>query len=165
MDDKVLQGPCYPGYLCGSNAPGDPLICCAADTGQPIGAFEVARQRRLLKKRPIQRSMMRNPVSVVGGGATVGSGGTGSGVSQSSANNSFQRYYFNYQPWYGYGYGYGYNPWYSYAGYPWGGWNYGWPMGFGFSSPAYWPQWPQSYPYWPGPYAYAQQRYPVVAVA
>jgi hypothetical protein len=117
------------------------------------------RGHRLASKRPMNRAALaqQNPVSVVGGGATVGGGaGTGSGVSQSPGQGQQRFYYYNnYQPWYwpSYNNWYGYYPW-------WQGFNYGWPVGYGFNSPVYWPQWPQQW--WPGPYAYAPRR--VVAV-
>ena len=131
-------------------------------------------------KRPINRSAIArqnpcgstpptvNPVSVVGGGATVGSGGTGAGISSSPGNQSGQfsntRFFFNnYSPYY---WNY-YTPWWWNYGY-WGGYPgaWGWPMGYGFGSTPYWPEWPTQQ-YWPGPYAYnyGYRRYPVVAVA
>jgi len=122
---------------------------------RPINRSAIARQNPCGAMSPA----MQNPVSVVGGGATVGSGGTGAGISSSPSNVSSQRFFFNnYSPYY-----WGYSPWWNYYGW-WGGYPgaWGWPMGYGFSSPWYWPEWPTQY--WPGPYAY-QPRYPVVAIA
>lgn len=121
--------------------------------------MELAQYRdlRLASKRRLNRAALarQNPVSVVGGGATIGGGGTGAGVSSPSSppSGSFQRaYFYNYPGWYwpAYNNWYGYYPW-------WQGLDYGWPVGFGFGSPLYWPQWPQQW--WPGPYAYYPATY------
>jgi hypothetical protein len=120
--------------------------------------LEDFRQHRRRKKRPIQRSLARNPISVVGGSATVGGAGASSaGMSSSSSPSTQQQqyYFYNYSPWYSpwytpyYGYdyySYGYNR--GYNGYPWAYW--GWPMGFGYSSPYYQPLPPFPQYYAPG---------------
>lgn len=87
---------------------------------------------------PQQRGLAANPVSVVGGGATVGPGGaTGSGVSsgmnQGQFNNQFSFRVWNWPAWY--------YPTYAYP--------YYWPYPYAYAAP-------YSYPY-PQPYAYPYQ--------
>ncbi len=94
-------------------------------------------------KRPILRSM-QNPVSVVGGGATVGLGGANAGTPVSVGNQLNSQFRSN---------------WWNYNNYPWWGYNY--PM-WGCSPYAPWPYncSPWGYPNTgyqgtPWPYGYA----------
>lgn len=124
-----------------------------------------------------QQVSRRNPVSVVGGGATVGGGGsTGAGVSPTpSSDNQFQfRWWNNWYPysWWGGGWPYSYGAYpYSYSYYPYN-YSYGWPY---YGTPVYpqaayyssWAGWPNyggwGWPY--SPYTAYVPRAPIVAAA
>ena len=114
----------------------------------------------LARKRPLLRQQQRqqqnpcsaaprqgNPVSVVGGGATVGIGGANAGTPVSvgnQLNSQFQTW--NWQPWWGWNYPvWGCNPYvWPYTCSPWGYPNYGYQ-----GTP-----WPYGYPGYAYPYGY-----------
>ena len=111
-----------------------------------------------------QAVVRRNPVSVVGGGATVGPGGaTGAGVSSpsmspSNFNNSFTFRTWNWPAWYYPAYAYPYVWPYPYA--------YGYPYQYPYPQPYAYPyQYAYGWSGWPGyygtPWPYAP-RAPVV---
>lgn len=97
-------------------------------------------------RRPILRSM-KNPVTAVGGGATVGIGGANAGTPVSvGGNQNTQFRTWNWQPWWGWNSYpvWGCSPWSPYGCSPWG-----WPS-YGYTGAP----WPPGY--LPYPYGYPQ---------